>query len=409
MYELHAVGTVERPDKRSVRGQSNKRYRMIPFSAIFRRHRLVSGITLACLAVSLAACGSGGESNAGKERSAPVITTKVLRRDVPRRLIAVGNVHPMASVAVKPQIGGQIVSVPISSGQDVAKGQVLFQIDPRPYEATVREVEARLLRNHVLLKKAEEDQARFSRLVKQDAISREQYDQAVANADSQRAQVAQDKATLASAKLQLEYATITAPVSGRIGEVFLDEGNVVKANDDRTLLVINTLAPAKISFAVPERYLPEIMAQYAQTEIGVVATPEGFGQKSAQGRLSSIDNAVDATTGTIKLEATFDNKDYALWPGQFARVTLDLATMPDTLVLSASAVLEGIIGQYVYVVDANDTAQVRPVKAHFISDKEMMVDEGVEEGERVVTDGHLNLATGVKIIEYTPGAASGNK
>lgn len=354
---------------------------------------------LLCPLLLLVSCGGNDERSAQKERLAPVTTAKTTRRDVPRTLAAVGNVQPAASVAVKPQIGGQIVSVPVSSGQDVVKGQVLFQIDPRPYEATVREVEARLLRNQVLLKKSEEDQARFSRLVKQDAVSREQYDQAVANADSQRALVAQDKASLASAKLQLEYATIKAPVSGRIGEVMLDEGNVVKANDDRTLLVINTLAPAKISFAVPERYLPEVMAQFAQDVIPVTATPEGFSGKSAVGRLSSIDNAVDKTTGTIKLEALFENKDHTLWPGQFARITVDLATMPNALVLNASAILEGIVGQYVYVVDENDAAQVRQVKARFISEREVMIEEGLQEGERVAVDGQLNLAAGVKTVE----------
>lgn len=351
------------------------------------------------LALFLASCGNGSKDGARQERAAPVATAIVERRDVPRLLTAVGNVQPAASVAVKPQVGGQITSVPVSSGQDVLKDQILFQIDPRPYESAVREVEARLLRNQVLLKKAEEDQARFSRLVKQDAISREQYDQAVANAESQRALVAQDKASLASAKLQLEYATITAPVSGRIGEVFLDEGNVVKANDDRTLLVINTLAPAKISFAVPERYLPEVMAQFTQGDISVVAAPEGFAKTFSTGRLTSIDNAVDKTTGTIKLEATFDNKDHKLWPGQFARVSVDLATMPDTLVIRASAVLEGIIGQYVYVVDGEDKVHVRTVKARYISETEMMVEDGLKEGERIVTDGQLNLADGVRVTE----------
>ncbi|MCC8194241.1 MAG: efflux RND transporter periplasmic adaptor subunit [Deltaproteobacteria bacterium] len=360
------------------------------------------------LAASLSACGDGGKETAGQVRAAPVITARVALRDVPRTLDAVGNVQAAASVAVKPQVGGQITQVPVSSGQDVLKGQVLFQIDPRPYEAAVREVEARLLRNRVLLKKAEEDQARFSRLVRQDAISREQYDQAVANANSQRALVAQDQASLASAKLQLEYATIKAPVSGRIGEVFLDEGNVVKPNDERTLLVINTLAPAKISFAVPERYLPEIMAQFHLGPIAVTATPEGFTKTASTGRLSSIDNAVDVTTGTIKLEATFDNKDLKLWPGQFARVTLDLATIPDALVISASAVLEGIIGQYVYVVDAEDKAQVRPVKARFITENEMMVEDGLKEGERVVLDGQLNLAAGVPVVERRADGSPAN-
>ncbi len=369
---------------------------MIPSHIFFR-------IFLLALAVAaLPACDRGPETASGREHAVPVITATVARRDVPRTLNAVGNVQPMASVAVKPQVGGQIVSVPVSSGQDVSKGQILFQIDPRPYEAAVREVEARLLRNKVLLKKAEEDQARFSRLVRQDAISREQYDQAVANANSQRALVIQDEASLASARLQLEYATIKAPVSGRIGEVFLDEGNVVKPNDERTLLVINTLAPAKISFAVPERYLPEVMAQFNQGPISVSATPEGFSSVASTGRLTSIDNAVDATTGTIKLEATFDNRDLKLWPGQFARVTVDLATIRGTLVINASAVLEGIIGQYVYIVDAAGRAQVKPVKARFVTETEMMVEEGLEEDMRVVLDGQLNLAAGVLTAERKP-------
>lgn len=369
---------------------------------------LRAAVCAGVMTVLLSACGDGGRETARQERAAPVVTAKVARRDVPRTLNAVGTVQPAASVAVKPQVGGQIVEVPVSSGQDVTKDQVLFRIDPRPYEAAVREVEARLLRNQVLLKKAEEDQARFSRLVRQDAISREQYDQAVANANSQRALVIQDQATLASAKLQLEYATIKAPVSGRIGEVFLDLGNVVKANDDRTLLVINTLAPAKIGFAVPERYLPEVMAQFRQGPIAVIATPEGFTRVSSTGRLTSIDNAVDATTGTIKLEATFDNKDLALWPGQFARVTVDLATMPDALVISASAVLEGIIGQYVYIVDADNRAQVRPVKARFVTGDEMMVEEGLEAGDRVVLDGQLNLAANIPVVERRADGSPAN-
>lgn len=352
-----------------------------------------------CIVPFVAACGNDSGKTPGQERRVPVVSETVSRKDVPRLLTAVGNVQPAASVAVKPQVGGQIIEVAISSGHDVAKGQVLFKIDPRPYEAAVREVEARLLRNQVLLRKAEEDQARFSRLVKQDAISREQYDQAVANAESQRALVAQDKAALASAKLQFEYATIKAPVSGRVGEVFLDEGNVVKANDDRTLLVINTLAPAKISFAVPERYLPEIMARFRQGAMEVAAAPESLIKTTSKGRLTSIDNTVDKTTGTIKLEAVFDNANLELWPGQFARITVDLGTLPGMLVLTSSAVLEGIAGQYVYRVDGDGAVHPVPVKARHISEQAVMVEEGLNEGDRVVIDGHLNLAEGVKVTE----------
>ena len=352
-----------------------------------------------CLTFLFVSCGNDNTNTARQQSAVPVITEKVVRRDVPRTLLAVGNVQPATSVAIKPQVGGQIMTVPVSSGQDVIKGQVLFQIDPRPYEAAVQEMEANLMRSQVLLKKAEDDQARFSSLIRQDAVSREQYDQTVANAASQNAVVAQYKAALASARLQLEYATIQAPVSGRIGEVLLDEGNVVKANDDRTLLVINTMAPAKIRFAVPERFLPEVIAQLALGEIPVTAAPEGFIKTVSSGLLTSIDNTVDTTTGTIKLEASFDNKDLKLWPGQFARITVSLSTIHDAIVISASAVLEGIIGQYVYTVDADNTAKNRKVKARLITATEMIVEEGLEEGERVVVDGHLNLADGLAVIE----------
>ena len=353
-----------------------------------------------CLILLFVACGNDNTNTVRQQNAVPVITENVIRRDVPRTLLAVGNVQPATSVAIKPQVGGQIVAVPVSSGQDVVKDQVLFQIDPRPYEAAVQEMEANLMRSQVLLKKAEEDQARFSNLIRQDAVSREQYDQIVANAASHNAVVAQYKAALASAKLQLEYATIRAPVSGRIGEVLLDEGNVVKANDDRTLLIINTMAPAKIRFAVPERFLPEVITQLALGEIPVTAMPEGFIKTVSSGRLTSIDNTVDTTTGTIKLEATFDNKDLKLWPGQFTRITMELSTIHDAIVISASAVLEGIIGQYVYTVDTNNMAKTRKIKASFITVTEMMVEEGLEEGERVVVDGHLNLADGLAIVEH---------
>ena len=355
----------------------------------------------------LTSCGDNAATNVAG-RAIPAVTAKVARKDMPRTLTAVGNVQPAASVAIKPQVGGQIVEAPVRSGQDVTKGQVLFRLDPRPFEAAVNEMKARLSRNHVLLKKAEEDMSRFSRLVKQDAVSREQYDQAVTNAASQRAAVAQDEASLASALLQLEYSTIKAPVSGRVGEVLIDAGNVVKANDDRSMLVINTLSPAKIRFAVPERHLPEILRQDKAGTVTVTALPEGDTQSSAQGRLTSIDNAVDQTTGTIRLEATFDNEDQRLWPGQFARIVVDLSTIPGALVIPSAAVLDGVIGQYVYVVDKDHTVAVRRISAWNATEIDSVVEKGLEEGDTVVVDGQLSLAPGLKIVEKPPvGSAVG--
>ncbi len=370
----------------------------------FFRH--IPTLVLVLFLVFLSGCGDSAVTSVA-DRAVPAVTAKVQRRDMPRTLTAVGNVQPAASVAVKPQVGGQIIEAPVRSGQDVSAGQVLFRLDPRPFEATVNEVKARLARNQVLLKKAEEDMGRFSRLVKQDAVSREQYDQAVTNAASQRAAVAQDEAGLASAKLQLEYATIRAPVSGRVGELLIDAGNVVKANDDRTMLVINTLAPAKIRFAVPERHLPELLRQFKERRIPVRALPEGDTREAAMGGLTSIDNSVDQTTGTIRLEATFENKDLRLWPGQFARITIDLATIQGALVIPSAAVLEGVIGQYVYVADQNQVVSVRRVSSWHASETASVVEKGLDEGETVVVDGQLGLAPGLKIVEKEPVTARG--
>ena len=343
---------------------------------------------------------SAGQA-APARRPVPVLTARVQREDVSRTLSAVGNVLPAASVSVRPQVGGQIVETPVLAGQDVREGDVLFRLDPRPFEAAVNEVKARLERNRILLKKAEEDMARFARLVKQDAVSREQYDQAVTDAASQRAAVSQDESLLASALLQLEYATITAPVSGRVGEILIDAGNVIKAND-QVLLVINTLSPARVIFAVPERYLPEIMEHFGTRGMTVSALPDGDSRPPAKGRIVSIDNSVDTSTGTIRLEASFANEDHRLWPGQFVRITLDMAEVKDALVAPSSAVLEGIAGPYAYVVRDDMTVEARLVSVDRLGDGRLIIEKGLAAEETVVIDGQLNLAPGAAVTVRTP-------
>jgi multidrug efflux system membrane fusion protein len=361
-------------------------------------------LCLFCLSLFLSLAGCENETARQTDpsrRAVPVLTAKVLREDVSRTLTAVGNVLPAASVTVRPQVGGQIVETRVRAGQDVAEGDVLFQLDARPFEAAVNEVRARLERNTILLKKAEEDMARFSRLVRQDAVSREQYDQAVTDAQSQRAAVNQDESLLASTLLQLEYATITAPVAGRVGEILIDAGNVVKAND-AALLVINTLSPARVIFAVPERHLPEIMEYFTTRGMTVSALPEGDTRPAARGKLTSIDNSVDTATGTIRLEATFPNEDHRLWPGQFVRVTLDLADIPGALVAPSSAVLEGIAGPYAYVVRDDMTVDARRVAVERLGDGRLRVAGGLDENETVVIDGQINLAPGAAVSLRAP-------
>ena len=359
-----------------------------------------------CLIFSLVACSDSKQTGPAERRATPVLTAKVIREDIARTLSAVGNVQPAASVAVTPQVGGQIIETRVRAGQDVHEGDILFRLDPRPFEAVVNEVKARLNKNQVLLKKAEEDMARFARLVKQDAVSREQYDQAVTDAQSQKAAVAQDESALASAMLQLEYATIKAPVSGRVGEIFVDTGNVVKANDERSLLTIKTLSPAKIGFAVPERYLPEIREYFGTRGMTVSASPEGDAKPPAKGKLTSIDNTVDIATGTIRLEATFPNEDQRLWPGQFTRITLDLAEVRGALVLPSSAVLEGISGPYAYVVKDDLTVEARDVAVQQLGQGRLMIEKGLAEGETVVIDGPINLAPGASVTLRNPQAGA---
>ena len=370
-----------------------------------RSFRYLVFLALSC--VFLNACTTSDNKKQAAKRPVPVTLVKAQQQNIARTLEAVGNVQPLATVAVKPQVGGQIIEAAIQSGQDVEKGQVLFRLDPRPFEATVNEVKARLLRNQVLLKKAEEDKERFARLVRQEAISREQYDQAVTNAASQRAAVAQDESILASARLQLEYATIRAPMAGRVGEVLIDAGNVVKANDDRTLLVINTMAPARITFAVPERHLPEILEEFRKGPIEVLATPEGDMRAPAKGALTSIDNSVDKTTGTIRLEATFPNQDLRLWPGQFARIRVDLAEMQNAIVIPSAAVLEGVSGPYAYVVKNDKTVEVRLLSVTRAPDNRLIVQKGLAEGETLVLDGQLNLTPGALVAPKNPEPSNG--
>ena len=354
----------------------------------------------------LVACGSDDAKKPSGKRAVPVTLTQAKQGTIARTLEAVGNVQPDATVAVKPQVGGQILEALVKSGQDVKKGQILFRLDPRPFEATVNEARAKVLRDQVLLKKAEEDKERFFRLVKQDAISREQYDQAVTNADSQRAVMVQDEAALASARLQLEYATIRAPMSGRVGEVLVDAGNVVKANDDRALLVINTLSPAKISFAVPERNLAAVREEMKRSAIVVEASPEGDTRPASKGTLVSFDNAVDKTTGTIKMEAQFPNTDLRLWPGQFTRIRVNLSEVQNAVLIPSLAVLEGVAGPYVYVVKSDKTVEVRLVAVARMPEGMVMVEKGLAPGETVVLDGQLNLAPGVLITPRTPEGAA---
>jgi len=350
-------------------------------------------VFLLCLA--LAAC-SGGESGSGRKSAvAPVLVMDVTLHDMPRVIRVVGNVASSATVGVKARVTGELVGVHFIEGQDVQEGQPLFTIDPRPFEAGLNEARSRLERDIAQLNKATEDMKRYGKLVSEGYVSREAYDKAVTDAAALRATVRADEATVESARLQLSYCSITAPISGRAGAIRADKGNMIKANDDASLLVIDNLQPVYVNFAVPEVRLSEILARQRENNLAVQATPAG-GQSSF-GELTFVDNTVDIRTGTIRLRGTFANENRTLWPGQFVQVMLRLGTDREVVVIPAKAVQSGRNENFVYVVDADNKAQVRNIVIDPEDDGRVIVREGLTKGERIVLEGQVRLAPGVPV------------
>ncbi|WP_316899425.1 efflux RND transporter periplasmic adaptor subunit [Pseudodesulfovibrio indicus] len=358
----------------------------------------------ACLLVVLLLAACGGETKQGRrERTVPVTAVAVVSEDVPVVLSAVGNVEPLASVEIKSRVGGIIDKQLVENGQDVKKGDVLFQIDSRSFDLAVMEAQARLDRDRAHLTKAREDLRRYSKLRDLNVVAQEQYDNTFAEATSLENTIRLNEAALERARLDRDYARITAPISGRVGIVQVNVGNVIKANDDRTLCVINQIRPINIGFSLPERYLGEIMQRKAAGPLSVSVTPSGADRKAVKGELTAVDNEVDTATGTIRLLAVYPNEDSLFWPGQFARVELTLRTLKNALLLPTGAVLQGMEGAYVYVVvPAGDesgagTVEPRDVVASHIVGERTVIESGLKPGELVVLDGQVGLSPGAKV------------
>ncbi|MGE4299571.1 MAG: efflux RND transporter periplasmic adaptor subunit [Desulfovibrionaceae bacterium] len=368
-------------------------------------HRSIPMLAL-CLLLALTACGNGQEKQAAKTvKPVPITATMVVARDVPITLNAVGNVETQATVAVKPVVGGMIVEQQVRDGQDVKQGDLLFRIDPRPYVLAVSEAQAKLDQDRALLVKARGDLARYATLRKGNVVAQQQYDEAYSQASSLEGTVRLNEAMLARAKLDLEYATIRSPISGRVGSVLLTRGNVLKANDDRVMCVINQIEPIFVSFSVPEQYLGEIMTRNAAAPLTVDITPSGSATAVAAA-LAAVDNTVDTRTGTIRLRALYGNGDRRLWPGQFLRVSLRLSTLARAVLVPTQAILDGLNGPYVYVVTPESTAEARQVERGPIINGQSVVSKGLAPGETVVVDGHIRLAPGLKVEVRTPGGAA---
>jgi multidrug efflux system membrane fusion protein len=336
---------------------------------------------------------------------APVTVGTASQADVPVKLTAVGNVESVNSVAIKAQINGNVSQVHISEGQDVGKGQLLYTIDPRPYLASLRQAEANLARDLAQAKNADEQAKRYAALVKEGIVTQEQYDALRTTADAFASAVAADRAAVENARVQLSYCRITSPIAGRAGALIANMGTMVKANDTPAMVVINQTTPIYVTFSVPEKELITIKRDMAAGRLAVEAVIPNDPRGPVTGAVTFVDNAVDMTTGTIKLKGTFANSDHRLWPGQFVTVSLILTTLKNATVAPSPAIQNGQQGQYVYVVKQDATAELRPVKTTISYDGSTVVAAGLKPGETVVTDGQMRVMPGGKVEVKKPGDA----
>jgi multidrug efflux system membrane fusion protein len=363
-------------------------------------------LTVGIAAFMLTAC-SGNADNSHVSTSAPVTVSAAIKKDVPVILKAIGTVEPHNTVSVRARVAGEITRIAFKEGQDVSQGDLLFIMDPRPYQAALEGALADLDRDNARLKSAKEDVRRYAELVKKDYVTSQAYDQTIANADALKATVAADQAAVQSARVNLDYCTVRAPITGRTGNLLVKLGNVIKA-EDQPVITINQIMPINVSFSVPEEYLADIRRYAADGTLDVEAAFPDQKEPNFKGELSFINNTVDGSTGTILLKATFPNSDKTLWPGQFVNVTLRLVASRSAVVVPSQAVQRGQQGDYVFVVKADMSVESRTVQLGQRFDGETVIRKGLEAGERVVTDGQLRLFPGAKVALINQPASSGN-
>jgi multidrug efflux system membrane fusion protein len=388
--------------------------------------RTVIAIAIALLTVTGCNSAPQADSSGGVAfPPTPVSTGLAQEEAVPIQVRAVGNVEPYSTVQVKAQVGGPLLSVRFTEGTNVNKGDLLFEIDPRPFrealrqaeaavtknEAQLRLAEANLARSRAQLKNAQAEAARFEQLSKEGISTRMQEDQIrtaaevaeqsmrgdEASIESIRAALESDRSAVEQARLALSYCEIRSPLSGRTGNLLLHPGNLVKANDDNPLVVINQIAPVFVTFGVPERHLGKISQQNSQRKLIVEVSPDKEETQTVRGTLAVIDNTVDPNTGSIRLKAVFENRQGRLWPGQFVNTVLTMDTQTAT-VIPSEAIQAGQQGSFVYVVKSDQTVEARPVVVGQTAAGKVIVEKGVTAGETVVTDGQSRLFPGAKIV-----------
>ncbi len=356
--------------------------------------RVGAGLALVLALAFLPACGQKKER---PKEAVPVHVAPVVERTIPVELRAIGNVEALTTVGIKARIGGQLMRVNFKEGQDVKAGDLLFVIDPRPQEASLKEAQAVLAKDTALAQKAQKDAVRYTDLVHRDFVSKQEYDQIRANAEALKATVAADKVAVENARLNLSYCYIKAPITGRTGNLLAFQGNMIKANEDNPMVVINQVEPIYVNFSVPEMHLTDIKKHMTQGKLQVTAIISKEAGNKAAGVLTFVNNTVDKATGTILLKGTFANGDHRLWPGQFVDVHLRLTTRPGALLVPSQAIQVGQQGHYVFVVTPEATVEYRPVETGPVLNGETVVEKGLKPKETVVTDGQLRLVPGAKV------------
>ena len=340
---------------------------------------------------------------------APVRVTQARAREVPVRLEGVGNVQARSSVAVKARIDGQLFTADIEEGQLVKKGEILFRLDSRPFEAQLKQAEANLARDKANLEKARNDLARIEGLTEKGISPKAKLEEVETTVATVRAAIRSSEAAVDLAKLSLDYATIRSPIEGRVGSILVTPGNMVKANDTQPLIIINEVKPIYVAFALPEQHMDALRRRMAEGALMVEATTQGEQASTVTGELFFINNAVDATTGTIQLLARFANENERLVHGQYIKASVTLATLPDAVVVPSQAVQINQKGEYVWVLKGDNTVQLRSVTVGPQTGTETVISDGLAGGETVVTDGQLRLFPGARVTPVETNHEAGTR
>ncbi len=361
------------------------------------RTRFPRSLALSSVAVAVASLAACSGRAAVAPPGIPVTVARAEQRALPYEILATGTAEPVQTVAVVSQVNGLLSKVAFKEGDDVRAGQLLIQIDPRPYQATLDQALGILARDQAQLANAEAELKRYEALMAKEYVAAQQYEEKKTAAEADRATLAADRASVETARLNLQFATIRAPISGRAGSLLVKEGNLVRAGG-QPLVTINQIHPILVRFAVPVVHLP-LLRKYGNAALPVDVRPGGNAATTdpTKGTLSFVDNAVDTLTGTILLKARFENQDGALWPGEFVNVGLTLFTQPNALVVPSPAIVQGQQGPFVFVVKADGSAEMRPVVIGRVAGDLTVVDRGLAPGESVVTDGQLRLTAGAHV------------